>query len=115
MRHPFQAVDDGSRLRASLVLALLALAVRWKMRVQAKSAEAPHGMMSLAFVDRPPKARRIVGSWERSVRHKADLNLRLDPLFSLTWTNAISLAVLQAARELRGHGWPGAGLAVPLA
>lgn len=115
MRHPLEMVTGRWLLGTAVVLAALALAVRAKMTVHAKTRAAPHGMMSLATASDRAKVRRIVASWDRGIRRKADLNLRLDPLFSLAWTTAIALADLWAARALRGQGWPGGGVGVPLA
>ncbi len=115
MRHPLEAVTGGRRLGAAGVLFAIALAVRAKMQVDARTRAAPYGMMSFALARDPTAARRIVASWDRRTRRQAHLNLRLDPLFSLAWTTAIALADLRAARALRRRGWPGAGAGVPLA
>ena len=115
MRHPLKAVTGRCRLVGNVALAVTALAIRVKMHVHAKTQAAPHGMMSFAGAGDPAAARGIVASWDREVRAKADRNLRLDPLFSLAWTNAIALADLWAGRWLRTAGWPGAGVGVHLA
>lgn len=116
MRHPFQAISGGRRFRAVVALLTLALSVRKTMAVPtAQTRMAPHGMLSFALAGDASKARAIIASWDTHVRKRAAVNLGLDPLFSLAWTNAIGLACIWAAEVLGARRWPAAQLGVALA
>lgn len=77
-----------------------------RQSVNAKTDAAPHGTLSLAMATRSGRLRRIRTSWSRSTRRAVQVNLRLDMLFSLTWTNAIALSDLRAADWMARQNWP---------
>ena len=68
MRHPFQAISGGKRLRAVMVLLVLTAALRKAMWAHVKTGAAPHGMLSFALAGDAARARRIVASWDGEAR-----------------------------------------------
>ena len=69
--HPFQALSDRQQLAAFVASLAVALVVRQRMRVRAKTPTAPHGTLSFALAGSLAKARTIRQSWSPQVRRQA--------------------------------------------
>lgn len=115
MRHPLQRLPEGRRLPVFLALTGVSQVVHWRMTVHNDNPAAPHGMLSFLFGGTVGRDREILSSWDAPTQARAIRNLRLDPVFSVSWTGATSIGCLWADGPLRAVRAPSAGLGAPLA
>jgi hypothetical protein len=101
VQHPLQLLPEGRRLPTFLTLVGASAALHRRMQAHNKTSRAPHGTLSLLAAGSAARDREILRSWDGAARQRAVRNLRLDPVFSLTWTSATAIACLWATGPLR--------------
>lgn len=102
-RHPFNWLSTSGQKRAFVALFVLTLAVMAGMNALGRplnTEAAPMGIVSFELAGELSLAQSMVESWGQTGQVYAGLNLGLDYLFMVTYSSAIALGCVLAARSL---------------
>jgi hypothetical protein len=108
LSHPFEWLPIAQQTRAFIVLLALTIVLMVALQVLGgplKTDVAPYGIVSFELAGTLPLAQKIVESWGEMGRIFAGLNLGLDFLFIVVYSNCIGLGCVIVARNLSRHTW----------
>jgi hypothetical protein len=101
MKHPFQAISQQALVPVVIAFIAAALTLMVSLRIldePLKTEAAPGGILSYELAGDEASTLAILESWDPPAKYHAAFSLGLDFLFLITYSSAISLACIWAAR-----------------
>lgn len=102
MRYP---IPKQRRARIFWSLFVLNGVIMYWMLGPLTTPAAPQGIVSLELAGTEANAHAIIGSWDALARAHALFSVKLDYLFLLTYSTAISLGCIWAASHVQEQRW----------
>ncbi|HEY0739046.1 MAG TPA: hypothetical protein VGD69_29270 [Herpetosiphonaceae bacterium] len=102
MRYP---IPRQRRALIFWVMLALTVVINRLMAGPLTTPAAPYGIVSLELAGTEANARAIIDSWDAAAREQALFGVRLDYLFLLTYSTAISLGCVWAASLVGERRW----------
>ena len=93
----FYPIPEMSRWLLFILLAPLSLVLMIPAGGRLNSKRTPLGIVALELAGTPRKARQVIAAWDVAAQQRAKAAVRLDYLFLVTYSTAVSLACMLAA------------------